>query len=129
MREALASKLDDVMGKTVFKIASAGAWNEACRAGAFTGSEADKRDGFIHLSAAHQLAATAAKHFAGQKDLLLIAFDAGTLGDALKWEVSRGGDLFPHLYGPLPAEAALWTKLMETGDDGVPRLPQDLDQC
>jgi uncharacterized protein (DUF952 family) len=117
------------MRRTVFKIASASTWDEACRAGAFAGSDADTRDGFIHLSAHHQLAATAAKHFAGQRDLLLVAFDAGALGDRLKWEVSRGGDLFPHLYGPLPTKAALWTKLMPLGDDGVPLLPQDLDAC
>jgi uncharacterized protein (DUF952 family) len=117
------------MRRIVFKIASADGWAAACRSGAFAGSAADIRDGFIHLSARHQLAETAAKHFAGQANLLLIAFDAATLGAALEWEVSRGGDLFPHLFEPLPTAAALWTKLLPLGEDGLPRLPEDLDEC
>ena len=117
------------MMSTVFKIATRSAWADACRAGVFLGSAADRRDGFIHLSAAGQLAQTAAKHFAGETSLLLIAFAAEALGPELKWEPSRNGDLFPHLYAPLPAAAALWTRPLSLGEDGVPQLPPDLDRC
>ena len=78
----------------VYKICPRAAWEEACRAGAFTGSADDRRDGFIHLSAPHQLAGTAAKHFRGQADLVLVAFKAARLGPKLVWEPSRDGDLF-----------------------------------
>lgn len=111
----------------VFKIADRSDWQDACTAGAFAGSDADLRDGFIHLSARHQLAGTAEKHFSGQPDLVLIAFKSVALGEALRWEPSRGGDLFPHLYAPLPTGAALWTKPLQLGEDGVPILPMDLD--
>jgi len=112
----------------IFKIASKGAWAEALRTGAFAGSEVDRRDGFIHLSDAGQVAETAAKHFKGQDDLVLIAFEAEALGATLKWEPSRGGALFPHLYAPLPAGAALWTKPLVLGADGTPAIP-DLSIC
>jgi uncharacterized protein (DUF952 family) len=110
----------------VYKICTRAAWDEACRAGAFAGSADDKRDGFIHLSARHQLAGTAAKHFRGQADLVLVAFEADQLGPKLAWEPSRGGDLFPHLYVDLPSSAALWVKPLALGPDGVPILPEDL---
>ena len=74
------------------------------------GSAVDHRDGFIHFSTAAQLVETAAKHFAGQSDLMLVAVDDGVLGAALKWEASRGGALFPHLYGALPVAAVRWTR-------------------
>lgn len=115
-------------GMLIFKIASKGAWAEALRTGAFTGSEADRRDGFIHLSDAGQIAETAAKHFKGQDDLVLVAFEAATLGPALKWEPSRGGALFPHLYEPLPVGHALWVRSLALGADGVPIIP-DLATC
>jgi len=86
---------------TIYKILSAALWREAERAGKFLGSEVDLKDGFIHFSTAAQVVETAAKHFAGQADLLLVSVDADALGPALKWEPSRGGALFPHLYGPL----------------------------
>lgn len=86
----------------VYKIVSASDWATAEARGAYEGSADDQRDGFIHLSAEDQWEATAAKWFAGQPGLLLIAFDADALGPGLKWEPSRGGALFPHLYGPLP---------------------------
>ena len=113
----------------IFKIVARCAWEEACNAGTFVGSADDVRDGFIHLSARHQLTGTAAKHFRGRSGLLLAAFDSAAFEPALKWEPSRGGDLFPHLYAPLPTAAALWTKALPLGDDGVPRLPGDLDEC
>jgi uncharacterized protein (DUF952 family) len=91
--------------RTIYKICPAPAWREAERAGVYKGSADDSRDGFIHFSSAAQVAGTAGKHFAGQDDLLLIAIDPDTLGDALRWEPSRGGELFPHLYGELDLRA------------------------
>jgi uncharacterized protein (DUF952 family) len=86
---------------TIYKICPASLWQDAERIGVFRGSEVDLRDGFIHLSSAKQVAETAAKHFAGRDDLLLVRVDATKLGDRLKWEPSRDGALFPHLYGNL----------------------------
>jgi uncharacterized protein (DUF952 family) len=87
----------------VYKIVAAAEWKRAEAAGVFDGSAVDRRDGFIHFSTAAQVAETAARHFADQHDLLLVAVDATTLD--LRWEPSRGGQLFPHLYGPLPMTA------------------------
>jgi uncharacterized protein (DUF952 family) len=93
------------MARTVYKILAAADWAEAQARGRYDGSAVDRRDGYIHLSTAAQVAETARRHFAGRDDLLLLAVDADALGDALRWEPSRGGDLFPHLYGSLPASA------------------------
>lgn len=93
----------------VFKICPKHAWQSACERGAYTGSADDQRDGFIHLSAAHQVEATLARHFAGQSDLVLVAFAENNLV-GLKWEASRGGQLFPHVYGTLPTAKAAWVK-------------------
>lgn len=92
----------------LFKICRADEWHVAARHGHFAGSAADLADGFIHLSAVHQVRETAARHFAGQGDLVLVAFPADL--EHLKWEPSRGGALFPHVYGTLPATRALWVK-------------------
>jgi uncharacterized protein (DUF952 family) len=89
----------------VYKIVPAALWREAELAGAFAGSPPDQRDGFIHFSTAEQLAETARKHFSGQHDLLLLTVDAEQVD--LRWEPSRGGQLFPHLYGVLPLSAVL----------------------
>jgi uncharacterized protein (DUF952 family) len=94
----------------IFKVCGADEWAQAELAGRYGGSADDRRDGFIHFSTAAQLAGTLARHFAGRGDLVLIAVEAEALGDALKWEPSRGGDLFPHLYGALDRSAALWVK-------------------
>lgn len=102
---------------TVYKICAGAVWREAEREGVFCGAPVDLRDGFIHFSSATQVRATAAEHFAGLDNLLLIAVDADTLGDALKWEVSRGGELFPHLYGDLPLAAIRWVKPLPLGAD------------
>ena len=91
----------------IYKICTASEWREAERAGAYRGSAADTKDGFIHFSTAEQAAETAAKWFAGQRDLVLVAVDADALGDKLKWEPSRGGALFPHLYGELDMKTVL----------------------
>jgi uncharacterized protein (DUF952 family) len=85
----------------LYKIVDASAWDAAVRAGTFVGAEIDLKDGYIHFSTGAQAAETARRHFAGRDGLLLVAVEAQALGDALKWEPSRGGDLFPHLYGAL----------------------------
>ncbi len=105
---------------TVYKIMTREDWQAALAAGVYTGSADDRRDGFIHFSAADQVAGTAAKYFANMPDLVLIAFDADALGGALKWEPSRGGALFPHLYGPLDPKLALSELPLPLGPDGVP---------
>ena len=91
----------------IYKICPASLWQEAERAGRFRGSEHDIRDGFIHFSTAEQAVETARKHFTGQRSLVLVSVDAESLGDRLTWEPSRGGDLFPHLYGELYVAAVL----------------------
>jgi uncharacterized protein (DUF952 family) len=104
----------------VFKIATIDAWSEAIVSGKFSGSSDDVRDGFIHLSAGPQLVATAKRYFSGIEDLCLIAFRADDLGDNLKWETSRAGEVFPHYYGPLAASAALWVRPIPLEADGTP---------
>ena len=107
----------------IFKICRAAEWAEAAREGAFRGSAIDLSDGYIHFSTGKQVAETAAKHFAGQIDLVLVAVDAAALGDSLRWEPSRGGALFPHLYGELPATAALWVKPLLLSASGKHEFP------
>jgi uncharacterized protein (DUF952 family) len=117
-----------VRSKTIYKICDAAAWQAAEGAGKFAGAPVDRADGYIHFSAAEQVEATAAKHFAGGRDLVLVAVDADGLGPALKWEPSRGGTLFPHLYGTLPLTAVRWTKPLPLGPDGrhvFPALDRD----
>lgn len=89
----------------IYKICPAALWREAERTGAFAGAPVDRADGFIHFSTAAQVRETAAKHFGGQGDLLLVAAEADELGEDLRWEASRGGALFPHLYAVLPLSA------------------------
>ena len=86
----------------IYKVCDRNRWEEAVERGVFEGAEIDLADGFIHFSAKHQVVETVTKHFAGKENLVLVAVPASKLGDALKWEPSRGGDLFPHLYDPLP---------------------------
>jgi uncharacterized protein (DUF952 family) len=114
----------EAMADVIYKICERAAWEEVPIEGAFRGSEADLRDGFIHFSTAAQLRDTAAKHFAGLVDLLLIAVDLNALGDRLKWEISRGGDLFPHLYGALPVTAVLWAEPLPIAPDGRHIFPE-----
>lgn len=117
------------MEKIVFKIATAADWTEATKIGHYRGSQDDRRDGFIHLSNQHQLAGTLEKHFKGKDDLVLIAFEASSLGPELKWEQSRGGELFPHLYGDLSASQALWQRPFRRDIDGVPQLEEEWFAC
>jgi uncharacterized protein (DUF952 family) len=91
----------------VYKILPRAEWDAAVAAGRFEGSTIDRQDGFIHFSAGDQWSETLRLHFAGQDGLVLVAVDADSLGEALKWEPSRGGQLFPHLYGALPVELAV----------------------
>jgi uncharacterized protein (DUF952 family) len=109
--------------KTIYKICDAAAWRAAERVGEFTGAPVDLADGYIHFSAADQVEETAAKHFAGQRDLVLVAVDAHAVRAALKWEPSRGGALFPHLYAALPSRAVRWAKPLPLGPDGRHVIP------
>ena len=109
---------------TIYKICEREAWHVAESDGAFRGSDVDLRDGFIHFSTAAQVAETAAKHFAKQSGLMLVAVDCDALGPALKWERSRGGDLFPHLYAALPLSAVLWARPLPDEVDGRRALPE-----
>ena len=109
----------------IYKICTAAEWQEAERAGVYRGSEVDRNDGFIHFSTAEQAAETASKWFAGQHDLVLVAVDADALGDKLKWEPSRGGARFPHLYDELPLKAVHRVDALpldETGRHAFPRF-------
>jgi uncharacterized protein (DUF952 family) len=91
--------------RTIYRIVTEAEWEAARAAGVFAGSDHDRRDGFIHFSTAEQVQETAEKHYAGRTGLLLLSVDADAVAGSLKWEVSRGGALFPHLYGTLPASA------------------------
>ena len=102
----------------IFKIVAADEWRAAEAAGEYAGSAADRADGFIHFSTSAQAPATAAKWFAGRTDLMLVALEAEALGEELRWEPSRGGALFPHLYAPLPIRAARWLRPLPLGPDG-----------
>ena len=107
----------------VYKICPAALWREAEREGVFRGSPVDHKDGFIHFSSAEQAAETAAKHFVGQCDLVLLRVDAASLGDRLKWEPSRGAKLFPHLYGDLDLKAVTQVDPLPLGPDGRHEFP------
>jgi ornithine lipid ester-linked acyl 2-hydroxylase len=91
--------------EVAFKILTGEEWADFQASGRFEGSPADRVDGFIHLSAADQVDGTLARHFAGRNGLVLAEIDLAALGDSLRWEESRGGALFPHLYGALPLAA------------------------
>ncbi len=93
-------------------------WEEAAASGRYHGSSQDRADGFIHFSTAAQIVESAARHRAGQAGLVLLAVEPAALGPALKWEESRGGQLFPHLYGALPASAVRWVRDLPLGPDG-----------
>lgn len=108
----------------IYKIVPASLWQDAQNSGEFKGAAVDLSDGFIHFSTAEQAGETAARHFAGQEGLLLVAVDGEALGERLVYELSRGGALFPHLYGPLPLEAVLWQKPLPLGADGLHRFPE-----
>lgn len=107
----------------VYKICPAESWREAAAEGMFRGSRIDLDDGFIHFSTGSQVAETAARHFAGIDDLMLVAVDTERLGAALRWEPARSGDLFPHLYEPLTVDSVVWARPLQLGKDGRHRFP------
>ena len=111
------------MTQLIYKILSAAEWQEAERQGMFKGAGIDLNDGFIHFSTAAQAAETAAKHFTGQAGLVLVAVDADKLGAALKWEVSRGGQPFPHLYTGLAMRDVSWVKPLPLDASGKHSFP------
>jgi uncharacterized protein (DUF952 family) len=116
------SRLPPIM-PTIYKICPGPLWHDAERAGVFRGSAVDIRDGFIHFSTAAQAVETAAKHFVGQHDLLLLYVDTVSLGDKLKWEPSRGGALFPHLYGDLDLAAVTRVDSLPVDTNGSHKFP------
>lgn len=111
------------MTALIYHMCRAEEWQAAQASGFYLGSSQDVADGFIHFSTASQVKESAAKHRAGQAGLLLLAVDAATLGDALKWEPSRGGQLFPHLYGSLPIGAVRSARELPLGADGLHLFP------
>ena len=111
----------------IFKIVHTSEWQAARAAGAYAGSPKDRSDGFLHFSTADQLMGTLQKWYAEARDLVLVAVAADGLGPALKWEPSRGGELFPHLYAPLPLAAVRWAGDMKRDPNGAFVLPPEFD--
>jgi uncharacterized protein (DUF952 family) len=107
----------------IYHMCRAEEWQAAQASGLYPGSSQDAADGFIHFSTAAQIVESAARHRAGQTGLVLLSVRAGRLGTALKWEPSRGGQLFPHLYGPLPVDAVAAVDPLPLGSDGRHRFP------
>ena len=103
-----------------YKLVDAREWEAARGAGAFEGSAVDRADGYIHMSTAGQLAETARRHFAGTEGLLLVEVALDGLGEGLRWEPSRNGELFPHQYGPLPLSASRSERRLSVDADGRP---------
>jgi uncharacterized protein (DUF952 family) len=110
----------------IYKICPAPLWREAEAAGRFDGAPVDVADGYIHFSTAAQAPETAAKHFSGQDNLLLVTVDAAALGESLRYEPSRGGALFPHLYGPLPLSAVRTVAPLPLGPGGNHIFPSSI---
>lgn len=108
----------------IYKICPEDLWRQAERSGLFTGAPVDVEDGFIHFSTAAQVRETAAKHFGGQRELLLIAVNPDALGTGLRYETSRGGDLFPHLYGVLLLSAVRWVRPLPLDREGRHVFPE-----
>jgi uncharacterized protein (DUF952 family) len=106
----------------IYKILPRGEWDAAVAQRRFDGSAIDRQDGFIHFSTAEQAQETARRHFGGQEDLVVLAVEADDLGSALRWEVSRGGALFPHLYAPLETAFVRTVTEAPLGPDGAPRI-------
>lgn len=111
------------MASPIFHMCRADEWQAAQAVGRYDGSSQDRADGFIHFSTAAQLPESAARHRTGQTGLLLLTVDPVACGEALKWEVSRGGQLFPHLYSPLLPAAVIRVDPLPLGDDGLHVMP------
>ena len=112
-----------VRPQTAYKVLTADQMATLERDGTFAGAPVDLADGYVHLSTANQLTETVDKHFAGQTDLHVAAVDLGSFGGSLKWEESRGGQLFPHLYGPLLLETVIAYGPLERDGNGKVKLP------
>lgn len=110
------------MSDIAYKLVDRAEWMEALAAGTYAGSTVDQADGYIHMSTAAQLAETARRHYAGKSGLVLVEVELAPLGEALKWEASRGGDLFPHLFAPLPADPDAPQRGLSVDADGVMRF-------
>lgn len=110
----------------IYKIASAEALAAAVASGTFTGMPIDEKDGYIHFSTAAQLAETLSLHFKGQADLVLFSVRSADMGAKLVWEASRGGQLFPHVYGSFPVSAIVWQGSVNVGADGSVTLPAEV---
>lgn len=110
------------MSRVAYKLVDRAEWDAALAAGAYAGSAVDLADGYIHMSTAAQLAETARRHYAGKTGLVLVEVALAPLGEALKWEASRGGDLFPHLFAPLPATGEASQRRLSVDADGVMRF-------
>ena len=110
------------MSAVAYKLVDRAEWETALADGAYAGSAVDLADGYIHMSTAAQLAETARRHYAGRTGLVLVEVALAPLGEALKWEASRGGDLFPHLFAPLPARAEAPQRGLSVDADGVMRF-------
>ena len=109
----------------IFHVCPATVWDAAKTSGVYTGTADDTRDGFLHFSGAGQVRTSVAKHRAGQTGLVMLAVDSEKLGKALKWEISRGGALFPHLYGSLSVEAVAEVTPLPLGGDGAHVFPPE----
>lgn len=107
----------------IYHMCRADEWAEAVAVGSYRGSSQDLADGFIHFSTAAQIVESARRHRAGQDGLLLVAVEAARLGDRLRWEPSRAGDLFPHLYGPLDPAESTSVRRLPLGPDGMHLFP------
>lgn len=114
----------NTMSGIIYKIVSADLWQAAENNGIFDGAGIDLADGYIHFSTAAQARRTAELYFHGHQNLLLVAVDGASLGEALKYEASRGGDLFPHLYGPLPLTSVLSVRPLPLDADGNHIFPE-----
>ncbi len=110
------------MTDVAYKLIDATEWASARARGVFEGSAVDRADGFIHLSAAGQVVETARRHYANRQDLRLLTVDLAALTDTVRWEASRGGDLFPHIHGPLPVAAVTAERPLAVDADGVMRF-------
>lgn len=110
----------------IYKILRADEWADLQRLGQTDGAPVDVSDGFIHFSTAAQVAETLRRHFAAEPRLMLLTLDPGKLGPALRWEPSRGGDLFPHLYAPLRLADVVAAQPIAQDDTGAHRLPEGL---